>query len=110
MDDSSLSSSDQGTPNLCTVCHPGQTINWTIIAVDLQTPVAIRNITFGDQVIESPTDDIETESDKLHLNVWSGTVPYWLIPGVKYRYRLELQMYEGINSIMSIDTPSLRCI
>jgi hypothetical protein len=36
-------------------------------------------------------------------------VPSWLTPGVAYRYRLELQMYEGDNSVMHIDTPALMC-
>ena len=109
MDNSPSGSCNQGTPNLCTLCYPGQTIDWTILAVDLQTPVAIRNITFlgPDGSGEVPVDG-DLGSDKLHLNVWSGIVPDYMVPGVEYRYRLELQMYEGKNSIMYVDTPSLK--
>jgi len=113
MDNGHLPSTDQGTPELCTVCQPGQTIQWTIHAVDLQTPVEIRRITFldtrsdvedsGDAAVESPP------GDRLSLNVWSGVVPPWAIPGAVYKYRLELQMYEGKNSVMTIDSCSLRC-
>ncbi|MDJ0511020.1 MAG: hypothetical protein QNJ64_17455 [Crocosphaera sp.] len=114
MDNSPLESLNQGTPNLCTLCHPGQTIYWHMLALDLQTPVAIRNISFlaldGSGTKEPPSDPMSAESDTLHLNVWEGTVPYWMIPGVEYRYRLELQMYEGKNSIMYVDTPSLKCV
>ncbi|MCP2727314.1 hypothetical protein [Limnofasciculus baicalensis] len=114
MDNSPWGSLNQGTPNLCTLCYPGQTINWTILAIDLQTPVAIRKISFlnqdGSSIDPIPTDPTELESDKLHLNVWSGIVPWYMIPGVEYRYRLELQMYEGKNCLMYVDTPSLKRI
>jgi hypothetical protein len=113
MDNSPLHSSlNQGTPNLCTLCHPGQTIYWHMLALDLQTPVAIRNISFLDssEFGDKPTDPMEAESDKLHLNVWEGVVPHWMVPGVEYKYRLELQMYEGKNCIMYVDTPSLKCV
>ncbi len=114
MDNSPFDSLNQGTPDLCTLCYPGQTINWTILALDLQTPVAIRKISFlnqdGTSIDQIPTDPTELESDKLHLNVWSGIVPWYMVPGVEYRYRLELQMYEGKNCLMYVDTPSLKRI
>jgi hypothetical protein len=46
MDDGSFESENQGTDHLTTLCIPGQLIRWTVYAVDLQTPVAIKNITF----------------------------------------------------------------
>ena len=114
MDNSPWQSIDQGTANLSTLCHPGQLINWVIYAIDLQTPVVIRNITFigvdGSSGIQHQVDGTGVESDKLHLNVWSGVVPYYIVPCVKYRYRLELQMYEGKNSTLYVDTPSLKRI
>jgi hypothetical protein len=114
MDNSLYGSTNQGTPSLCTLCYPGQTINWTILALDLQTPVAIKNITFlgpdSTAPVQPPIEGTSSESDKLHLNVWSGIVPHYMVPGVEYRYRLELQMYEGKNSIMYVDTPSLKRI
>jgi hypothetical protein len=114
MDNSHYGSTNQGTPNLCTLCYPGQTINWTILALDLQTPVGIKNITFlrpdSNAPVLPPSDGMSSESDKLHLNVWSGIVPYYMVAGLEYRYRLELQMYEGKNSIMYVDTPSLKRI
>lgn len=114
MDNSPFESLNQGTPNLVTLCYPGQLIQWTILALDLQTPVAIRKITFLNQDGSScepiPADPTQLESDKLHLNVWSGIVPYYLVPGVEYRYRFELQMYEGKNCLMYVDTPALKRI
>jgi hypothetical protein len=114
MDNSPFDSLNQGTPNLVTLCYPGQLIQWTILALDLQTPVAIRKITFlnqdGSSTEPIPSDPTQLESDKLHLNVWSGIVPYYLAPGVEYRYRLELQMYEGKNCLMYVDTPALKRI
>lgn len=114
MDNSPYHSLNQGTPDLCTLCSPGQTVYWHMMALDLQTPAAIKRITFlgadGSSAEATPAKVADTESDTIHLNVWEGIVPYWMIPGIEYKYRLELQMYEGINSIMSVDTPSLKCI
>ncbi len=114
MDNSPYSSLDQGTADLCTLCSPGQTIYWHMVALDLQTPVAIRRISFigpdGYSLEETSTDRVNAEGDTIHLNVWEGIVPYWMVPGVEYKYHLELQMYGGVNSIMSVDTPSLKCI
>src|SRR4051794_26519061 len=46
IDDGSLSSTGQGTPELVTVVKPGQVVTWSALAVDLQTPVEIKSITF----------------------------------------------------------------
>ncbi|MFC8131361.1 hypothetical protein [Streptomyces sp. NPDC057302] len=151
MDDGGHNSAHQGTPNLCTVVKPGQVVSWSALALDLQTPVEIKNISFvpadqnhtsgqpsgqqhagqaqgqqpqGGQVPGQPQGQDQTqaqghpqgaqggnhsEGDKLDLDVWAGVVPNWLTPGVAYQYRLELQMYEGENSVMHIDTPALMC-
>lgn len=119
MDNGTSDSLHQGTPDLCTKCYRGQLIEWTIVAVDLQTPVAIRNITilgpygaYGshDNSMSPSMQSTHFDANKLHLPIWSGFVPWHMVPGVAYRYRLELQMYEGRNSIMSVDTPALMCV
>ncbi|MGB8942896.1 MAG: hypothetical protein WCD21_22035 [Streptomyces sp.] len=133
MDDGGENSAHQGTPDLCTVVRPGQVVSWSALAVDLQTPVEIKNISFmpengshssgraqGQSQSQQPQgrphgqaqgvqNGHHSEDDKLDLDVWTGIVPNWLTPGVAYRYRLELQMYEGENSVMHIDTPALMC-
>ncbi|WP_371526543.1 hypothetical protein OG302_10550 [Streptomyces sp. NBC_01283] len=120
MDDGGENSAHQGTPDLCTVVRPGQVVSWSALAVDLQTPVEIKNISFVPEngshssgqtqgQAQGVQNGNHTEGDKLDLDVWTGIVPNWLTPGVAYRYRLELQMYEGENSVMHIDTPALMC-
>ncbi|MEV0319237.1 hypothetical protein ACIBKX_14385 [Streptomyces sp. NPDC050658] len=135
IDDGAHNSAHQGTPNLCTVVKPGQVVSWSALAVDLQTPVEIKNISFvpaGQSAVpaQPPAQTpgqipgqppvtghaqppsaagSHAEGDKLDLDVWTGVVPSWLTPGVAYRYRLELQMYEGSNSVMHVDTPALMC-
>ncbi|MEV8321210.1 hypothetical protein AB0Q95_44385 [Streptomyces sp. NPDC059900] len=136
MDDGEHNSAHQGTPDLCTVVQPGQVVSWTALAVDLQTPVEIKNISFvpadnghsrgqsqGQAQGQTPgqaqgqskghaqgrSGGEHSEGDKLDLDVWTGVVPNWLQPGVAYQYRLELQMYEGANSVMHVDTPALMC-
>ncbi|BAW79671.1 hypothetical conserved protein [Candidatus Nitrosoglobus terrae] len=112
MDNSPFGSLNQGTLNLITLCQPGQTIHWHIVAVDLQTPVEIRSITFlkPNPDDNAPINQTNPSSTKLYLNVWEGIVPYCIDYGVEYKYRLELQMYEGKNSLLHIDTPALRCV
>ncbi|AQZ65277.1 hypothetical protein BKM31_30955 [[Actinomadura] parvosata subsp. kistnae] len=162
IDDGSFASRAQGTPDLCTVVQPGQVVQWTALAVDLQTPVEIKNIEFlrlqpppGQPAYPAPqpgwagpagappggmmpapmqqqpayagaapgygpgayppgptgpaavTGAPTTESEKLDLEIWAGVVPYYMVPGVAYRYRLEFQMYEGPYSVLYVETPSL---
>jgi hypothetical protein len=118
MDDSTLSTG-QGTPDLCTACRPGQLIKWSAFAVDVQTPVEIRAITFlptpqhlrlpGSPPALEPGTAQEPDGDaRAGLQVWEGIVPPWLIPGTAYHYRLELQMDDGPDSTLHLDTPALR--
>jgi hypothetical protein len=118
VDDGSFDSQGQGTPDLCTVVGAGQIVQWTALAVDVQTPVEIRNITFLGADSGGPGHPHEpgTGYDKpsadhrnLDLEVWAGVVPAHLTPGVPYRYRLEVQMHEGPNSVLHIDSPALMC-
>ncbi|MBV2153820.1 hypothetical protein [Kitasatospora sp. SUK 42] len=149
IDDGSFDSRGQGTPELVTVVVPGQVVQWSALAVDLQTPVEIRSISFlpagggpaapeygvdhgpaGAPALGDGTDGglggaaegaagglagaapagHQLESGQLDLNVWSGVVPPYLTPGVPYRYRLELQMYEGDHSVLHVDSPALMCL
>ncbi|MFG3257353.1 hypothetical protein [Streptomyces sp. NPDC048172] len=116
IDDSPYESAGQGTPDLQTYCKPGQTINWTILALDLQTPADIKNITFlgaessNGGRSSNGSGAQPTESKNLHLEVWSGVVPAYLTPGESHRYRLEIQMYDGEASVIHVDTPALTCV
>jgi hypothetical protein len=138
VDNGDYQSRAQGTPDLVTVVRPGQVVQWTVVAIDLQTPVEIKNITFlgsDGQVTsaeatpgsthqqggagrparrpqshdEAPDIEEEGEGDKLDLDVWTGIVPQ-LPPGVTHKYRLELQMYEGEFSTLYVDSPALMCV
>ncbi|MFE4519742.1 hypothetical protein ACFRMQ_36860 [Kitasatospora sp. NPDC056783] len=145
IDDGSFDSKGQGTPELVTVVAPGQVVQWSALAVDLQTPVEIRSISFlpAGGGVAAPEYGVDhgpagapagdgaegvpggvpgggadgaapagqrLESGQLDLNVWSGVVPPYLAPGVPYRYRLELQMYEGDHSVLHVDSPALMCL
>ncbi|MFI9559464.1 hypothetical protein [Nonomuraea endophytica] len=107
IDDGALQSRAQGTPDLCTVVTPGQVVQWTALAVDLQTPVEIKNVTFLDGQGRPVDPGEDGESEKLDLDIWSGVVPSYMPPGVACRYRLEFQMYEGPHSTLHVDSPSL---
>ncbi|MFI6300019.1 hypothetical protein ACIBEJ_51090 [Nonomuraea sp. NPDC050790] len=105
IDNGGLHSTKQGTPELCTNVQAGQVVQWTVLAVDLQTPVDIKNITFvGQPAVPGGDGD---DSEKLDLDVWSGVVPQHMVPGVPYRYRIEFQMYEGPHSLLHVDSPAL---
>lgn len=118
VDDGELGSTGQGTPELITRCRPGQLIKWSALAVDVQTPVAIKSIRFlspdepgdvGGAGARQVANDLEaTDHDEnLDLEVWEGIVPGYLVPDTVYRYDLALQMYEGAGSILRVTTPGL---
>ena len=46
IDDGQFDSAGQGTTDLCTVVAPGQVVQWSAVAVDVQTPVELRSISF----------------------------------------------------------------
>lgn len=112
MDDSVWGSYGKGTPDLVTRCVPGQTIKWACYPVDLQTPLAISRVEFipaaGTYVPGYPapagTGLPGVNPDYFE---WSGVVPYYLVPNQKYYYRLQLQMGEGKNSIMHVNTAAI---
>jgi hypothetical protein len=110
-DDGSFDSTGQGTTDLCTVVAPGQTVQWTALAVDVQTPIEIQSITFigGGASACAPADRPEGSANP-DVNVWAGVVPAGLTPGVPYKYRLALKMHEGPHSVLSIDSPALMTV
>ncbi|GAA2131241.1 hypothetical protein [Actinomadura napierensis] len=117
VDDGSFGSRGQGTTELCTVVMPGQVVQWTAIAIDVQTTAEISAITFlppggtGAAGAErAPAWEAQDGGhENLDLKVWEGIVPAHLVRGVPYRYRLEVQMHEGRDSLLHIDTPALMC-
>lgn len=121
VDNGDHDSTGQGTPYLCTVVRPGQVVQWSSLAVDLQTPVEIKGITFlGPDGTETPVAgnpaghsagrSAGSDGDKLDLAHWAGLVPPSLTPGTPYKYRLELQMYEGAYSVLHVDSPALMTV
>ncbi|MBO2458498.1 hypothetical protein [Actinomadura violacea] len=120
VDDGAFGSRGQGTTDLCTVVVPGQVVQWTAIAIDVQTTAEISAITFlppdaaggagGAAAEEAPAGEAPGGGhENLDLKVWEGIVPAHLQPGVPYRYRLEVRMHEGRDSVLHIDTPALMC-
>jgi len=111
-DDSRYGSTGRGTTDLCTACLPGQLLTWTVLPVDVQTPVEIRSIRFlghDGAALPEPPGEVPGEGEELGLAVWSGVVPASLAGRPPLLYRLELQMYEGVNSVLSVQSPAVRC-
>jgi hypothetical protein len=64
VDDGDFDSQGQGTPGLKTVVAPGQIVEWSVVAVDVQTPVAIRGISFiGADGAPAPEAEAEGEAE-----------------------------------------------
>jgi hypothetical protein len=83
---------------------PGQRINWKIIPLDLQTPAAISNIIFekeNNDGFESPLQDT-MERDNPDLFDWTAIVPYYMLPGIPYKYTIEILIGHGENSLHQI--------
>ncbi|WP_459874155.1 hypothetical protein, partial [Endothiovibrio diazotrophicus] len=112
MMDNGRDSLRQGGDRLVTVCHPGTRLNWVVYAMDVQTPVVIREIRFigrGMQLdpVGEPNDAEVADGTADGGYYWSGVVPADLAEGV-YRYRLTLQMGRGERSTLSSERASLR--
>lgn len=115
MDDGALASEGKGTSRLITNCVPDQLVRWRSYAIDLQTPVSIKAIRFltwldrgGDPAVGR---DLVAPGGPDWFNDsldWSGIVPWSMLPGLAYRYRLTLQMGTGPNALMSFDTAALK--
>ncbi|NRB39909.1 MAG: hypothetical protein HRU20_15815 [Pseudomonadales bacterium] len=98
----------QGTDYLTTSCVPGQVLHWQIFAVDVQTPVSIKKITFLHDGREPEPHAVDSSNSRPDLKVWTGTVPQGMILNQLYHYKLEVQMGKGPNSIMYTDTAALK--
>ncbi|BDD03233.1 hypothetical protein [Aureibacter tunicatorum] len=105
MDDSEFQSQHEGSSELMTHCATGQLVKWKIYAIDVQTPVEIKSISFGGVPIGNvPQEESAQNGDS---KVWSGYVPTWMEENKSYSYQLEVQMGKGECSDMLIDTASL---
>ncbi|GAA4367744.1 hypothetical protein AB0C69_33110 [Actinomadura sp. NPDC048032] len=114
VDDGDFESHGQGTVDLCTIVVPGQVVQWTAIAIDVQTTAEISAITFlppgGAAPERAPVWEAPSGGhENLDLKVWEGVVPAHLTRGVPYHYRLEVQMHEGRHSVLHLDSPALMC-
>jgi hypothetical protein len=105
MDDGPMPGRNQGTAHLVTWCWPGWQINWTIQQIDLQTPAVIRDIRFDSGAPAEPP--WRASDDPASPLVWSGIVPPGLVPGVEYRYAIDIEMGRGVHSILTVDTASV---
>jgi hypothetical protein len=111
MIDNGAGSEGQGTALLQTACYPGQLVNWSVHAIDVQTPVLIRAIELLHPASRSgengpgfsPQPGVGGEPE---WHYWRGLVP-WGMPAGRYQYRLTLQMAKGRISTMYADTPAL---
>ncbi|MFF4184182.1 hypothetical protein ACFYZ9_13410 [Streptomyces sp. NPDC001691] len=106
VDDGSLQSTGQGTPELCTVVQPGQVVTWSALAVDLQTPVEIKNITFL-----GPDGEAGPTAPLTHTPAHQGSAPRGPLPGTplgeardqagrdghaEERHNPELEVWSGV--------------
>lgn len=120
VDDSEYDSTGRGTPELCTLVTAGQVVQWSALAVDVQTPLIIKDLVFlgadgapvGALTPQAGAGGPEAAKGQENPDalVWSGVIPYGMVPGVPYRYRLDLQMGQGDNSVLSIDASALMCL
>lgn len=103
VDDSPFFSKQKGTLYLDTQCIPGQLIHWTVKAVDVQTPVSIKQISFEPYQLYFNTTNVEN----LDALVWNGIVPYLGNQQMTYKYKVVLQIGKGKKSKLETFTPSL---
>jgi len=104
VDDGPYYSKNKGSLNLATRCVPNQTIHWTVKAVDVQTPVSIKEISFESNYL---LDYPKVETQNLDTLVWNGIVPFVGTSPVTYNYKIVLQIGKGKKSELEIYTPAL---
>lgn len=109
-DDSPVTSAGRGTPQLRSPAYPGQLVRWSLAPIDVQTPVWLDSLTFGPHPAGLPDEaQIPTppRPDPIWARRWEGYVPWGLLPGVDYPYRLTLAFGGAITRRLIIDGPSL---
>ncbi len=106
VDDSPFPSKNQGGSKLVTSCVPYQKIHWTVKAVDVQTPVSIKEISFS----SNPSEPRNNDNENLDSLVWTGIVPRVGDHAVQYHYNLVLQIGKGEKSVLEIQTPALKIL
>lgn len=103
VDDSPYCSENKGSLNLATRCVPNQTIHWTVKAVDVQTPVCIKEILFEPNLVGFP----KLKTKNLDTLVWNGIVPFVSTKSITYNYKIVLQIGKGKKSELEISTSAL---
>jgi hypothetical protein len=104
-DDSYLRSSHKGTLHLNTLCTPGQKVHWCVKAVDVQTPISIKQISFGSHHLYQPDD-----AENLDALVWDATVPYPEFMPKTFPYKIVLKIGEGKDSELETSLASLTIV
>lgn len=120
MVDSSWTSEGQGTARLKTACYPGQRITWKAYAIDVQTPIEIKKISFYH------ADDEATSLSKYEMGIWEKAQPtmgeaprwyYWtavvpsLLDSGEYAYKFKVQMGKGSKSVMhTVPSLDVQCL
>lgn len=101
-DDSAAYGEGQGTSGLRSPIWPGQLVRWSLNPIDVQTPIWIARIEFGDEPIAAPAPC----PPPVWARSWSGFVPAWsLAPGREYSYRLVLST--GGAREIAVEGPAL---
>ena len=110
--DNGWGSEHKGTAELATACYPGQSISWTVHAIDVQSPALISEIRLLDLDPNQPAAKFTPGPEAggaPNWTYWSGLVPCYLPPG-RYGYRLQFQLGRGERSVLTIDTPALNVL
>jgi hypothetical protein len=134
-DDGGMGSEGQGTHTLVSAVLPGQLVRWTVNAVDVQTQVWLKDVTFGPAVertvsevaeVQSTTDESDTDTWQQKSeapNPWpetaAGPVPIWgkrfegyipfeILPEMPHVYHLKLAFAQGNGPAVTVEGPALR--
>lgn len=109
MTDDSWFSQNKGSFQLKTACYRGQSLSWTVRAVDVQSPAHIAGIAllpdpegpFASGIVPHPDQYVQP-----NWLVWRGSLPAGIPLGL-YRYRLAINVGSGRDSVMVINSPAL---
>lgn len=134
-DDGGMGSEGQGTHALISAVLPGQLVRWTVNALDVQTQVWLKDVTFGPATESTVSDEAEAQSttDEPEADagqqtseapnpwqesaagpvaIWGkrfeGYIPFEILPELPHVYHFKLAFAEGNGPAVTVDGPALR--
>ena len=107
-DDNVHPSKGRGSIQLSSAVYPGQMVRWSVLPMDVQAPVWLKNIRFCGMPGTAEQPNVAYAAEKQISSLfWQGYVPTWLVPGNIYPYEVTLGFGPQSARTVSVNGPEL---